>query len=58
MHMGLLSACMSVYKHRLCAQEDQKIELGPLDLELQTGINDHVSVKDQSRVLWNSSQYS
>ena len=56
--MGVLLACMSVYKHRLCAQEDQKIELGPLDLELQTGINDHVSVKDQSRVLWNSSQYS
>ena len=34
------------------AQEDQKIELGPLDLELQTGINDHVSVKASEANDW------
>lgn len=54
MGMGVLSQCVPVYD--VCSTcGGLKRALGPLELELQVVVSQHVGVEHQTQVLWKSS---
>jgi hypothetical protein len=57
MGMGVLSQCVPVYD--VCSTcGGLKRALGPLELELQVVVSQHVGVEHQTQVLWKSSHWS